>query len=255
MHVMNQRRVTIFEVPIDDIPVEELVKFIVDSCVHHKKAIVTYVNVHALNLAYQTARFRQFLNEADLVFCDGYGVKWGGRLLGHNIQYRYTPPDWIGLLSASIQETGITMYLLGAKPGIAQKAASRLMERHPGLQVVGWHHGYFDKSLASPENLAVIENINEAKPNILILGFGMPLQEFWLMENWPYIEANVAIPAGAMFDYVAEATPRGPRWMIDNGLEWLARLLIEPVRLWRRYIIGNPLFFLRLFKQRIRNQR
>ena len=100
------------------------------------------------------------------------------------------------------------------------------------------------------ENVALVEDINRVKPNLLFVGFGMPLQEFWLMDNWSQIQANVALPVGALFDYVAETIPRAPRWMTDNGLEWLGRLMVEPQRLWRRYIIGNPLFLLRILKQR-----
>jgi N-acetylglucosaminyldiphosphoundecaprenol N-acetyl-beta-D-mannosaminyltransferase len=79
----------------------------------------------------------------------------------------------------------------------------------------------------------------------------MPLQERWLMENWDHIDANVALTGGAVFDYVSGELQRAPRWMTDNGLEWLGRLLIEPRRLWKRYLIGNPLFIWRVLKQRL----
>jgi N-acetylglucosaminyldiphosphoundecaprenol N-acetyl-beta-D-mannosaminyltransferase len=134
---------------------------------------------------------------------------------------------------------------------VAEKAATRLKERFPDLDIAGAHHGYFDKTAGSLKNEAVIQEINAVRPNILIVGFGMPLQERWLMENWNCIEANVAIVAGAVFDYVSGELHRGPRWLTDHGLEWLARLIIEPRRLWRRYLIGNPLFLARVIKQRL----
>ena len=92
---------------------------------------------------------------------------------------------------------------------------------------------------------------NAVKPNILIVGFGTPLKERWLMENWDRIEVNVALTGGAVFDYVSGELRRAPRWMTDHGLEWLARLIIEPCRLWKRYLIGNPLFLWRVLKQRL----
>lgn len=96
----------------------------------------------------------------------------------------------------------------------------------------------------------VIEKINKVRPNILLVGFGMPVQEYWLQENWEKIDTNIALTGGAVFDYLSGELRRAPRWMTDHGLEWLGRLIIEPRRLWKRYIIGLPLFFLRvlLFK-------
>jgi N-acetylglucosaminyldiphosphoundecaprenol N-acetyl-beta-D-mannosaminyltransferase len=134
---------------------------------------------------------------------------------------------------------------------VADKAAANLKARFPDLRIVSTHHDYFDKTPGSAENEAVIEQINAVKPNILIVGFGMPLQERWLMENWDHIDANVALTGGAVFDYVSGELQRAPRWMTDNGLEWLGRLLIEPRRLWKRYLIGNPLFIWRVLKQRL----
>ena len=93
----------------------------------------------------------------------------------------------------------------------------------------------------------MIEGINAAKPDLLIVGLGMPLQERWLADNWSSIDAGVALTAGATFDYISGELRRAPRWMTDNGLEWLGRLLLEPGRLWKRYIIGNPIFFWRVF--------
>ncbi len=92
---------------------------------------------------------------------------------------------------------------------------------------------------------------NAVKPNIIIVGFGMQPQERWLMENWDRIEINVALTGGAVFDYVSGELRRAPRWMTDHSLEWLAWLIIEPRRLWKRYLIGNPLFLWRVLKQRL----
>jgi N-acetylglucosaminyldiphosphoundecaprenol N-acetyl-beta-D-mannosaminyltransferase len=123
--------------------------------------------------------------------------------------------------------------------------------RHPGLDISGIHHGHFDHTPGSRENEAVVRRVNAARPDILIVGLGMPLQERWLMENRHTIDAGVALTGGAVFDYVSGGLRRGPRLLTDNGFEWLARLLIEPRRLWRRYLIGNPLFLLRVLGQRL----
>lgn len=207
-------------------------------------------NAHSYNLAYCHPWLRRFMNQADVIRLDGAGVRLAVRLLGYATAPRMTWADFAWQLAAFAEPRGFTFFFLGGRPGVAEKAAARLRERHPDLQIGGTHHGYFDKTPGSPENEAVVRAINAVKPNILIVGFGMPIQERWLMENWDRIDANVALTAGAMFDYVSGELRRGPRWMTDHGLEWLARLIIEPRRLWKRYLIGNPLFLWRVLKQR-----
>ncbi len=144
-----------------------------------------------------------------------------------------------------------TFFLLGAKPGIADKAAQKLIDRFPDLKITT-HHGYFDKTTDSEENQRIIRKINASKANILVVGFGMPLQEKWLKENWDSLNVNIGFPAGALFDYISGELKRGPRWMTNNGLEWLARLLIEPRRLFWRYVIGNTLFLYLVLKEKLR---
>lgn len=214
-------------------------------------ALVLNANVHCLNLAYTDPRLRSLLNGAEVVFCDGAGVMLAARLLGRRIPERITYADWAWRLASYAASEGFTLYFLGARPGVAEKAAEKLRERYPDLRVSGIQHGYFDRSIGSPENEAVIEKINAAAPDILLVGFGMPVQERWLMENWDRIDARVALTGGAVFDYISGELRRGPPILTENGFEWLARLLVEPRRLWRRYIVGNPVFLWRVIRQLI----
>jgi N-acetylglucosaminyldiphosphoundecaprenol N-acetyl-beta-D-mannosaminyltransferase len=213
--------------------------------------VVAYVNVHALNLGFEEPWFRAFLNQSRYVFCDGAGVLVGGRILGSRLPERITYADWMWQLAEFAAQRGLSLYLLGAQPGVAEQAAKHLHASYPELRVVGTQHGYFDKTPGSRENAAVIRAINAANPNILIVAFGMPVQEAWLRDNWGQVSANVALTGGAAFDYVSGELARGPRWMTGHGFEWLARLVIEPRRLWRRYLIGNPLFLARVIRQRL----
>lgn len=216
-----------------------------------QKALVLNVNVNCLNLAYEQTWLRSFLNTAKITFCDGAGVILGARSLGYRIPQRITYADWIWQLAKFAEPRGFTFFFLGARPGVAEQAATSLRKRFPDLRIVGTYHGYFDKTPGNQENEAVIQQINAVRPNILIVGFGMPLQERWLKENWDRIDANIALTGGAVFDYVSGELRRAPRWMTDHGLEWLGRLIIEPRRLWKRYLLGNPLFLWRVFKQKI----
>lgn len=242
--------VNVLGVCVAPLTLAELHARIADHIRDKRHALVLHVNVHGLNLAYEHAWLRELLRTASTVFCDGAGVVLGARLLGHRIPSRITYADWMWQLAAFAEPRGFSFFFLGARPGTAERAAERLRQRHPRLRIVGIHHGYFDKTVGSAENEAVTQAINSARPDILVVAFGMPQQEEWLMQNWERIDANVALTGGAVFDYVSGELRRGPRWMTDHGLEWLSRLFIEPRRLWRRYIIGNPLFLLRVLRQR-----
>ena len=104
------------------------------------------------------------------------------------------------------------------------------------------------KKIDSEESCAVIQDINNCEVDVLMVGLGMPLQEQWIEENWSFLNSSVALPVGAAIDYFAGEVYRAPRWITGIGLEWLARLVVEPRRLWRRYLIGNFKFFYRLIK-------
>jgi N-acetylglucosaminyldiphosphoundecaprenol N-acetyl-beta-D-mannosaminyltransferase len=230
---------------------DELLERIAAVIAARERAIITYANVHALNLAYNLPWFRALLNQSALVFCDGFGVKWGARLVGARLPERFTPPDWIARLVEIACRDDFSVFMIGARAGVAERVAAQFKRRFPDVRIAGTHHGYFDKTPNSAENQAVIQAINATKPDLLIVGFGMPTQERWLFDNWVQLDVNVGLTAGAAFDYLAGEVPRAPSWMTDHGLEWLGRLVAEPRRLWRRYLVGNPLFLYRVLRQRL----
>jgi N-acetylglucosaminyldiphosphoundecaprenol N-acetyl-beta-D-mannosaminyltransferase len=246
-----KERVNILGVGVDPVTVVELHARILGFVRERGHALALHVNAHGLNLCYRDPTLRSFFNTAPVVFPDGAGVVLAARILGEHLPQRITYADWAWQLAGFAERESISLFFLGARPGVAERAAARLKERHPNLKVAGVHNGYFDHEPGTPENEAVLSKINTARPDVLLVGFGMPLQEHWLMHNWDRIDARVALTGGAVFDYVAGELERGPRILTDNGFEWLARLLIEPKRLWRRYVIGNPLFLTRVLKQRL----
>lgn len=246
----RRQEVRILGVPVDPLTVEELHARIAGFVEGREHALVLHANAHGLNLCYRDGRLRRILDRAEIVFCDGAGVMLAARILGRRIPERITYADWTWRLAEFAEERGFSLFFLGAHPGVAEQAAGRLRERFPNLRIAGVQHGYFDRSTGSPENEAVVKEINAARPDLLLVGFGMPIQEYWLDENWERIGASVALTGGAVFDYVSGELKRGPRLLVDNGLESVARLIVEPRRLWRRYVVGNPLFLLRVLKQR-----
>jgi N-acetylglucosaminyldiphosphoundecaprenol N-acetyl-beta-D-mannosaminyltransferase len=232
------------------VTVTELIDYVVESSKLEKKTIVGNVNVRAMNFAYEFTWYRDFLNNAELVFCDGFGVLLGGKLQGYSLQsiHRMTCPDYIENLALTCEKQNVSLFLLAGKPGVVEKAIAKLTAIAPNLKIQG-HHGHFEKS--GKENDFVINEINKFTPGVLYVGFGMPLQERWILDNINQIEARVFLPLGACLDFYTGSIYRGPRWMTDRGLEWLTRFFTEPKRLWERYVVGNPLFFYRLLRQRI----
>lgn len=237
-------------VKIDDLGPEELVERILAVIAARSRMILANVNAQALNLAFDRPWLRAFFNSCEIVFCDGFGVKWGAALVGRTIEHRATPPDWIDLLAGAASAQGVSFFLLGGREGVAKEAGRRLADKHPGLRVVDCADGYFDKGHLSAGNQAVVATINAARPDILVVAMGMPIQEQWLSDNWDHLEVRVAITAGALLDYIAGEKTRPPKILTDHGLEWAGRILREPGRLWRRYLVGNPVFLWRVLRQK-----
>ncbi len=207
---------------------------------------VMYVNADCMLIARENSRYRQALNRADLVYADGIGVVWGARLLGHGLPGRNTGADFMPRFCRDFARHGIRLFLLGAREGVAAEAGRRLCAQAPGLQVVGTHHGYFRPG----ESERIIGEINRARPHILLVGMGAPCQELWIDTNRDRLEVPLLWGVGGLFDFLSGRTRRGPQWLLDHGFEWLCRLLVEPGRLWRRYLIGNVKFVLYVLGQR-----
>ena len=229
----------------------ELIDYIITSIENKEKSLIAYVNIHTINLSLKIPWFRDYLNQASKTYCDGYGVKLGACLLGYHIPERYTAPDWLPELAHQCSKNKYTMFLLGSQPGVAERAALQLIRQNPGLLIVDTHHGYFNKTLNSPDNESVIEKINSSGADILVLGLGTPLQEQWLKENWNRLNCRVALPVGAALDYLGGEAWRAPHWMTDHGLEWTGRLLACPGRFWKRYLFGIPSFLINVMRQRL----
>ncbi len=237
----------IFDIPIDLAQPAELLRTISAWASEARTRRVMYVNAHVVNQSRVTPGLGDALRKADLVYCDGYGVRLAARVLNLPVPHRMTGADWIWGLATLCERFGQSIYLLGSEPPLAREAALRLRRWYPNLDVVGAHHGFFD--LDSPHNERVIEEINLHGPRIVLVGMGTPKQELWVDRYADQLGGAVTWTVGALFDYVSGHTPRAPRWLADNGLEWIFRLMIEPDRMWRRYLLGNPVFLSRVLTE------
>jgi len=206
-----------------------------------------FVNAHTLNLAYEDVGYRVALNSADLVLNDGIGVEIAARLFGVRFPENLAGTDFIPRLCALARDLNLSLYLLGSRPGVAEMAAAKLQAALPGLDVVGAHHGYFSKE----EEDEVIRAIQEASPDILLVGFGNPLQEQWIALHQEVLRVPLSVGVGAFIDFAAGRVRRAPCWARRARMEWVFRLMLEPGRLWRRYILGNPKFLWRVLRARL----
>ena len=209
-----------------------------------KQAAVLNLNIHCVHLALKLKWLQDCINSAQLVFCDGDGVRWGAKLLGLAVPTKITYDRWIWQLAEYCEQRQHSLFLLGAKPGVSEDAARKLREKFPRLIIKGTHHGYFKHD--GNEEEAVNQIINDSKPDILVVAFGMPLQEKWLMKNARKLNVHVFLNGGAVLDYASGRAKRAPAWMIRANLEWLYRLIQEPKRLFLRYAVDIPYFFIRV---------
>ncbi len=205
----------------------------------HCQQIVT-VNTEFVMAAQHNNEFRKAINTAALVLPDGIGIVWATRYLGQPTPERVTGTDTLVALARRCATSGYRLYLLGAAPGVAEKAAARLQSLAPGLQIAGTYAG----SPALVEEDAIIERIREAQADVLTVAYGAPAQDLWIHRNLSRLPVAVAIGVGGAYDFVSGRQRRAPRAMQVMGLEWLYRLYREPWR-WQR-MMAIPVFIVQV---------
>jgi N-acetylglucosaminyldiphosphoundecaprenol N-acetyl-beta-D-mannosaminyltransferase len=240
----------LFDIDVQTAPPAELLRRILGFTQVGGRHRVAYVNAHVLNQSFSNPELRTALQASDLTYCDGYGVRLAARVIGLPVPHRMTGADWIWGFASLCQRHDRSMYLLGSDPGAAADAAAALRRWYPRLVVQGTHHGYFE--MEGPHSERVLEHVAEHRPDVLLVGMGTPQQELWVDRYFERLDAGVVWTVGALFDYVAGRTPRAPHWLADHGFEWVFRLAVEPRRMWRRYLLGNPAFLWRVWEERRR---
>jgi exopolysaccharide biosynthesis WecB/TagA/CpsF family protein len=242
--------VTLLGVRFDCAPREAALGSMTGAFGHGEALKVYIVNAHTLNLACADRAFREVLNSADLLFNDGAGVQLASRLAGRPFPDNLVGTDLVPQLCERAVRAGVSVFLLGGRPGTPERAAEGLRRRVPGLQIAGVHHGYFPRS----GNGAVVEAINRSRAGLLLVAFGNPLQEIWIHENASALRCDVCIGIGGLIDHLSGRLRRAPLWMRRLGIEWTHILLGQPHK-WRRYLLGNPLFLARVAVERMKRSR
>jgi N-acetylglucosaminyldiphosphoundecaprenol N-acetyl-beta-D-mannosaminyltransferase len=203
--------------------------------------VVYFVNAHTLNVAARDPRFRQVLNTADYVFGDGTGVRWATRMIHkHRLLGNVNGTDLTPAMFQAFAGRGLRYYLLGATADVIERAAAHAREHFHGWTLAGHHHGY----LAGVDSLEVVERINAARADVLLVGMGSPTQETWLAAHRDRLQVPLCMATGGLFTYWSGDLDRASPWMRRIGFEWLHLLIRQPYKS-KRYLFGNPAFLLR----------
>lgn len=202
--------------------------------------------VHSIMECRRSEELRRIFNSAGMVTPDGMPVVWVARLSGHPEVSRVYGPD---LMLAVLGQQRHRHFFYGGGPGVAERLAESMKRRYPALEVAGFYGPPFAPldELCSPETA---DMINRAAPDIVWVGMSSPKQDQWMARMRPLLDAPVLIAVGAAFDFHSGTVMQAPRWMQRSGLEWLFRLVMQPRRLWRRYLVDNPWFLWELALQK-----
>jgi len=234
-----------FGIDMANTTMDETIDWLTGRASEAETTQLAFVNPDCLNIAYANPDYKRVLQQASRVLPDGIGVNVGCRMQGVAMRSNLNGTDLFPRLCETLAGTGQSIYLLGAQPGRAEATARAMQEKFPGLRVAGTRHGYF----GAEEDEAVIEAINASGADILLVAMGAPRQEMWLAKHAEALQVPVRMGVGGLFDYYSGSIPRAPLWMREIGLEWVWRLLQEPGRMWKRYIIGNPLYLYRVWRE------
>jgi exopolysaccharide biosynthesis WecB/TagA/CpsF family protein len=235
------REVTILGVHITDVTVSRAIDIIEGMVCNEREHAhsIYFVNAHTLNLTHTEAGFRDVLNAGDYVFGDGTGIRWAARLQGIQVQDNLVGTDLVPSLFRSTAGRGYSYFMLGSDQSTVERAALYARRNFGGWRQAGFHHGYLQTRELTEQ---VIDQINLARPDVLLVGMGNPRQERWILEHKAALRVPVVMGIGGLYDYWADNVSRAPLWLRQLGHEWLWRLYQQPRDKAKRYLVGNPVY-------------
>lgn len=237
-------RIDVLGVGFDNITLREAVEKAMELISERRAAYVVTPNPEIVMMAKEYKELNEAIEEASIVLPDGIGVIYGAKFLGTPLKERVPGIDFASCLMERLSEVQGSVYLFGAKPGVAEKARDNLMLRYTGLRIVGCRDGYFT------EDLPVIEEINRVKPDLLLVCLGVPKQELWMRKHVYDLDVGLMAGLGGSLDVFSGTVQRAPIIWQKLGLEWLYRLIKEPSRIGR--MMKLPQFLLCVLKKRVK---
>ena len=238
----TRKRLRLGRLEVDEVTFDEALDAIGAMLTEGRGGSVFTPNVDHVVMADHDDRFRRAYETADLSLADGMPVLWAARMLGKPLPEKISGSDLVLPLMERAERHGWRVYLLGGAPGVGDLAAARLVERFPRLQIAGTDAPRIDMDAPASTRAPVVERIRAAKADLVLVALGAPKQELWIAEATPELRPAVLLGIGAAIDFIAGTAKRAPSWMSRSGLEWLYRLVQEPRRMWRRYLLRDPEF-------------
>ncbi|MFZ5845614.1 MAG: WecB/TagA/CpsF family glycosyltransferase [Patescibacteria group bacterium] len=237
----GQKKLTFLDLHFYSGSISRILALVDNWIKHDKHYYICVTSVHGLVESQLSPELKKIHNQSGLTVPDGMPLVWIGRKLGWRQTNRIYGPDLFLALCRRAAEREYRVYLYGTTAATLRKLKNRLWQKFPRLKLVGEYAPTFS-DLAPFQEQETVKLINKAKPQLVFVGLSTPKQELWMARNISRLQANVLIGVGAAFDFVAGTKKQAPRWLQQLGLEWLFRLIHEPRRLWRRYLINNLLF-------------
>lgn len=236
-------KIEILDIPFDNVTMDEAVDTAMELIAAKKAAYVVTPNPEIVMAARENPALAEAVKQASLVLPDGIGIIYGGKILGTPLKERTPGIDFAARVMERLSRKGGSVFLFGAKPGVAELAGENLQSMFPGLVISGTSDGYFS------DDTPIIEKINGASPDLLLVCLGSPKQEFWMEKNAANLSAGLMAGLGGSLDVFAGMVDRAPERWQKLGLEWLYRLLKEPRRIGR--MMKLPKFVLCALKERV----
>lgn len=214
---------------------------------------IVAANAHVVIEAQEDPRVKEAVNAADLVMPDGMPLVWLGRRRGFPLKERAYGPGLMEAFLSTSAAKGYRHFFYGSTPETLKALTQKVQERFGKVEIAGSHSPPF-RPLTREEDEEIVEMLNAAQPDVLWVGLGCPKQELWMYAHKERLRIPVLAGVGAAFDFLAGVKPRAPRWMQQSGLEWLFRLLSEPRRLWRRYLVKGGKFVALVVREEVKGQ-
>jgi N-acetylglucosaminyldiphosphoundecaprenol N-acetyl-beta-D-mannosaminyltransferase len=241
-------RVNVLGVGVHAINMQQAVAYLLDAVACRKKGYVCVTGVHGVMEAQKNCRFRHTLNQSLLTTPDGMPTVWCGKVAGHKQMGRVFGPDLMLNLCRESINRGFTHFFYGGNTGVAEELKQNLQTRFPGLQVVGTYTPPF-RPLTMEEHFELVRQINRLKPDIIWVGLSTPKQERFMAEYLPKLDTSLMLGVGAAFDLHTGRMTDSPEWVKRSGMQWAHRLVQDPRRLWKRYLVNNPKFLMAISAQ------
>ncbi|MFB6732274.1 WecB/TagA/CpsF family glycosyltransferase [Bacillus mobilis] len=242
------KTINIFDCPVASLTLQDTLKEI-DKTIQEKTPTQhVVINAGKVVLMEEDSKLKKIVQSCKIINADGQSIVWAANLLGRPLPERVAGIDLMEELISLASKKGYSVYFFGAKNEVVKKVVEFYKRMHPNLKVAGYRDGYFN----GDENQQIVEGIRKSKADILLVAFSSPKKEYWLAENLDELGVPFSMGVGGSFDVIAGITKRAPLWMQKSGLEWFYRLIQEPGRMWKRYLVGNTKFIITVLKEKYR---